>query len=50
VLSRAGEAGAAAPRVADVEKMLEQQEGVTEILQKPEEEREEEEAGAEKAK
>ena len=32
VLSRAGEAGAAAPRVADVEKYLEQAEGVTEIL------------------
>jgi small subunit ribosomal protein S17 len=32
VLSRAGEAGAAAPRVADVEKYLEQAEGVTDIL------------------
>ena len=32
VLSRAGEAGAAAPRVADVEKYLEQVEGVTDIL------------------
>jgi len=41
VLSRVGEAGAAAPRVADVEKLLEQQEGVTELLQKPEEEKEE---------
>lgn len=35
VLSRAGEAGAAAPRVADVESQLEQQEGVTELLSKP---------------
>lgn len=35
VLSRAGEAGAAAPRVADVESQLEQQEGVTELLHKP---------------
>jgi len=32
VLSRAGEAGAAAPRVADVEKYLEQAEGVDVIL------------------
>ena len=32
VLSRAGEAGAAAPRVADVERQLEQAEGVTDIL------------------
>ncbi|HEV2249640.1 MAG TPA: 30S ribosomal protein S17 [Candidatus Limnocylindria bacterium] len=32
VLSRAGEAGAAAPRVADVEKYLEQAEGVDAIL------------------
>src|SRR5437660_7563867 len=32
VISRAGEAGAAAPRVADIEKALEEQEGVTEIL------------------
>jgi small subunit ribosomal protein S17 len=32
VLSRAGEAGAAAPRVADVEKMLEEAEGVTDLL------------------
>ena len=32
VLSRAGEAGAAAPRVADVEKLLEQAEGVDTIL------------------
>jgi len=32
VLSRAGEAGAAAPRVTDVEKQLEEQEGVTELL------------------
>lgn len=32
VISRAGEAGAAAPRVADVEKQLEHQEGVDEML------------------
>jgi small subunit ribosomal protein S17 len=32
VISRAGEAGAAAPRVADVEKMLEAAEGVDELL------------------
>jgi len=36
VLSRAGEAGAAAPRVADIEKMLEEAEGVTELLTRPE--------------
>jgi small subunit ribosomal protein S17 len=46
VLSRAGEAGAAAPRVADVEKMLEEAEGVTEILSKPEREEENEEEEA----
>ena len=32
VISRAGEAGAAAPRVADVEQQLEETEGVTEIF------------------
>ena len=32
VISRAGEAGAAAPRVADISKALEEQEGVTAIL------------------
>src|SRR5437763_1746491 len=32
VLSRAGEAGAAAPRAADIEKLLEQAEGVDTIL------------------
>jgi small subunit ribosomal protein S17 len=32
VISRAGEAGAAAPRVADISKALEAQEGVTDIL------------------
>jgi small subunit ribosomal protein S17 len=36
VLSRAGEAGAAARRVADVERELEETEGVTELLAKPE--------------
>src|SRR5947199_6453927 len=40
VISRAGEAGAAAPRVADIEKALDEQEGVTDI---PTPEREEEE-------
>ena len=35
VISRLGEAGAAAPRVADVEKALEESEGVTELLAKP---------------
>ena len=42
VLSRSGEAGAAAPRVADVAGELEQSEGVSELFAKPE--REEEEA------
>src|SRR5438445_11749623 len=48
VLSRAGEAGAAAPRVADIEKALEEQEGVTQILT-PEREEEEQEAAEENA-
>jgi small subunit ribosomal protein S17 len=39
VLSRAGEAGAAAPRVADVEKLLEQAEGVDTIIVRPREEK-----------
>lgn len=47
VLSRAGEAGAAAPRVAEVEKALEEAEGVAEILAKPVVERPEAEAEAE---
>ena len=34
VLSRAGEAGAAAPRVADIERQLEEAEGVSEFLAK----------------
>jgi small subunit ribosomal protein S17 len=42
VISRAGEAGAAAPRVADISKALEQQEGVTDILT-PEREEDEQE-------
>jgi small subunit ribosomal protein S17 len=42
VISRIGEAGAAAPRVADVEKALEESEGVTDILSKPAEEADEE--------
>jgi small subunit ribosomal protein S17 len=44
VLSRSGEAGAAAPRVEDIEKQLEQAEGVDQILNKPETEKEEAEA------
>lgn len=40
VLSRSGEAGAAAPRVADIERQLEEAEGVSEILSKPASERE----------
>jgi small subunit ribosomal protein S17 len=47
VISRAGEAGAAAPRVADVEKMLEAAEGSGEILAPEREEREEKEEPAE---
>ena len=47
VLSRVGEAGAAAPRVEDIEKQLEQAEGVDQILRKPESETEEAEAKAE---
>lgn len=43
VISRLGEAGAAAPRVADIEKALEESEGVTELLTKPEAEGVEEE-------
>ena len=42
VISRIGEAGAAAPRVADVEKALEESEGVTELLSKPADEETEE--------
>jgi small subunit ribosomal protein S17 len=42
VISRIGEAGAAAPRVADVEKALEESEGVTELLNKPADEADEE--------
>ena len=47
VLSRAGEAGAAAPRVADVERLLEEAEGVSELLAKPADEREKTEAQSE---
>src|SRR5882762_999001 len=42
VISRAGEAGAAAPRVADISRALEQQEGVTDILTPDREEDEQE--------
>jgi len=44
VLSRTGEAGAAAPRVADVAGRLEESEGVSELFAKPEREEQEEEA------
>ena len=47
VISRAGEAGAAAPRVADISKALEAQEGVTDIL--PPEREEDEPETEEKA-
>ncbi|HET8568787.1 MAG TPA: 30S ribosomal protein S17 [Candidatus Limnocylindria bacterium] len=36
VISRAGEAGAAAPKVAEIEKALEEAEGVSEIFARPE--------------
>src|SRR6266545_6559828 len=49
VISRLGEAGAAAPRVADIEKALEEAEGVSELLAKPAEEREEGEEVTEEA-
>jgi small subunit ribosomal protein S17 len=42
VISRLGEAGAAAPRVADVEKALEESEGAAEFLSKPADESDEE--------
>ena len=44
VLSRSGEAAAAAPRAEDIEKLLEQAEGVDQILNKPETEKEAAEA------
>ena len=44
VLSRTGEAGAAAPKVADIAGQLEESEGVSELFAKPEREEEEEEA------
>jgi small subunit ribosomal protein S17 len=44
VLSRTGEAGAAAPRVADIAGQLEASEGVSELFAKPEREEQEEEA------
>lgn len=49
VISRAGEAGAAAPRVADISKALEEQEGVTDILtpERDEDEQETEEKAEE---
>jgi small subunit ribosomal protein S17 len=42
VISRIGEAGAAAPRVADIEKALEESEGAAEFLSKPAAEADEE--------
>jgi small subunit ribosomal protein S17 len=42
VISRIGEAGAAAPRVADIEKALEESEGAAEFLSKPADEADEE--------
>jgi len=42
VLSRAGEAAAAAPKAADIERMLEQAEGADQILTRPERAEEEE--------
>jgi small subunit ribosomal protein S17 len=49
VISRAGEAGAAAPRVADISAQLEEQEGVTDILtpERDEEDQEKEEKAEE---
>jgi len=44
VLSRSGEAAAAAPRAEDIEKLLEKAEGVDQILNKPETEKEAAEA------
>ena len=44
VLSRTGEAGAAAPKVADIAGQLEASEGVSELFAKPEREEQEEEA------
>jgi small subunit ribosomal protein S17 len=45
VISRAGEAGAAAPRVADISKALEKQEGVTDILTPARDDEEQEQTG-----
>src|SRR5688572_21013267 len=50
VISRLGEAGAAAPRVADVEKALEESEGVTELLSKPADEADEADEDTEETK
>jgi small subunit ribosomal protein S17 len=50
VISRAGEAGAAAPRVADVEKMLEAAEGSGELLVREREEKQEAQEPEEQAK
>jgi small subunit ribosomal protein S17 len=50
VISRAGEAGAAAPRVADISKALEEQEGVTDILTPDRDDDEQEQETEEKAR
>ena len=47
VISRLGEAGAAAPRPADIEKALEESEGAAEFLSKPADEGDEETEGTE---
>ena len=42
VLSRSGEAGAAAPKIADIERQLAEAEGTAELLQRPDREEEQE--------
>jgi small subunit ribosomal protein S17 len=50
VISRLGEAGAAAPRVADVERALEEAEGVTELFSQPADETDEADEDTEETK
>jgi small subunit ribosomal protein S17 len=50
VISRLGEAGAAAPRVADVERALEEAEGVTELFAQPVDESDEADEDTEETK
>jgi small subunit ribosomal protein S17 len=50
VISRLGEAGAAAPRPADVEKALEEAEGVTELFSQPADEADEADEETEETK